>query len=389
MSAPSRAGGRRRHGPIALFAACGLLATFFTVGARAATGATDYYVSPQGSDSGDGSQSHPWATIQYAADHVQVGAAGATVHVADGTYTTPVRIETGGRAGAYLTFQAEHRWKATIAPAKADIVLENKASYVRIVGFEVTGRDAWAGILSWGRHNDISANHVHDIDVTGDCDGSPGGQGIGDDASASENTFIGNEVDTVGPYPRECEYIHNIYPSGAGDLVQNNISYHSSGSGIRFNHNAKGATIANNLAYANANHGIYITGGDTSADGFIITNNIAVDNAMYGIDVRSDANGAHNEYRNNLLHGNEKGAYGLDSSEEFTPPNTSGTVTGDPKLVDGRPAPGSPCVDGGVATGAPSEDYDGVPRPQGSAVDIGPYEFGGAAKSPSDKPLMP
>lgn len=34
----------------------------------------------------------------------------------------------------------------------------------------------------------------------------------------------------------------------------------------------------------------------------------------------------------------------------------------------------SPCVDHGLGTAAPAEDYLGVPRPQGTAVDIGAYE---------------
>lgn len=34
----------------------------------------------------------------------------------------------------------------------------------------------------------------------------------------------------------------------------------------------------------------------------------------------------------------------------------------------------SPGVDNGTSAGAPSEDYDGNPRPQGNAPDIGAYE---------------
>jgi hypothetical protein len=37
--------------------------------------------------------------------------------------------------------------------------------------------------------------------------------------------------------------------------------------------------------------------------------------------------------------------------------------------------PGSPAIDAGTSVGAPSTDQRGVPRPQGSNVDIGAYEF--------------
>ncbi|MEV0407018.1 choice-of-anchor Q domain-containing protein [Actinoallomurus sp. NPDC050550] len=347
-----------------------------------------YYVAPDGDDSkGDGSHAHPWATIQHAAERVTVASAGATVHVADGTYAEAVSNTKSGHAGGYLTFEAEHPGKAHIAPKNSDVPFENRGDYVRIVGFDISGSGgAWSGILIWGRHNVVQGDHVHDVlthIAPKDCDGSPGGQGIGDDASASDNAFLGNRVDHIGPYPTECEYIHGIYPSGGGDLIQNNIVYRTSGSGIRFNHNAKGATIANNLSFANADHGIYITGGDSTADHFVIDNNIVRDNAMYGINVRDDANGAHNQYRDNLFYRNGKGRYGLNNSREFTPPNSSGTLDADPRLVD-YTADGtgdyhltasSPCVDAGTATGAPADDLDGVTRPKGRGIDIGPYEF--------------
>ena len=41
---------------------------------------------------------------------------------------------------------------------------------------------------------------------------------------------------------------------------------------------------------------------------------------------------------------------------------------------DYRLAPGSEAIDAGTATGAPDHDYDGAPRPQGAAHDIGAYE---------------
>ncbi|MGI5224607.1 choice-of-anchor Q domain-containing protein [Actinoallomurus sp. CA-142502] len=348
-----------------------------------------YYVATDGDDkTGDGSQAHPWATIQHAAEQVKVASGGATVHVADGTYKDAVENKTSGHAGGHLTFVADHRWKAKIAPTSSAIPFENRGDYVRIEGFDVTSAGgAWSGILTWGAHNIVQGNHVHDIRTeigSGDCTGSPGGDGIGDDGSSSDNAFVGNQVDHIGPYPRECQYIHGIYPSGANDIIQDNVTYNSSGSGIRFNHNATGATITNNLSFANADHGIFISGGvDATADKFVISNNIVLDNAMFGINVRSDANGANNEFHDNLLWGNKKGTYGKDSSEEFTPPNSSGTLSEDPKLVDYRDdgtgdyhlTASSPCVDAGTDSGAPDADYDGVSRPQGHADDIGPYEL--------------
>ncbi|RSM34843.1 hypothetical protein DMA12_46685 [Amycolatopsis balhimycina DSM 5908] len=50
-----------------------------------AAGALQYYVSPAGSDSsGDGSQAHPWATIDHASDRVSVGENGTVAVVLTG-----------------------------------------------------------------------------------------------------------------------------------------------------------------------------------------------------------------------------------------------------------------------------------------------------------------
>ena len=47
---------------------------------------------------------------------------------------------------------------------------------------------------------------------------------------------------------------------------------------------------------------------------------------------------------------------------------------GAPGTFSNLPA-GSPCIDAGTSEGAPSEDFEGDPRPAGSAPDIGADEF--------------
>ena len=59
--------------------------------------------------------------------------------------------------------------------------------------------------------------------------------------------------------------------------------------------------------------------------------------------------------------------------------NTSNSLIGTDPLFFGpgdyHLQSGSPAIDAGTNTGAPSYDLDGVPRPQGASVDIGAFEF--------------
>jgi len=56
------------------------------------------------------------------------------------------------------------------------------------------------------------------------------------------------------------------------------------------------------------------------------------------------------------------------------------SLTSAPQLTaDGHLSAGSPAVDAGVCTGAPTDDFDGDHRPQGAACDIGADEFASGA----------
>jgi len=60
----------------------------------------------------------------------------------------------------------------------------------------------------------------------------------------------------------------------------------------------------------------------------------------------------------------------------------SHSLTSAPQLTsDGHLSAGSPAVDAGVCTGAPTNDFDGDQRPQGAACDIGADEFTTSAKT--------
>jgi hypothetical protein len=329
-----------------------------------------FYVSPAGNDADDGSQARPWRTIQRAANAVVPG---ATVFVAPGTYAEAVSSSRHGTASDRIRYVSTQQWGARITSANS-VVWRNTASYVDIVGFDVSGTGAaYIGILNGGSNVVVRDNHVHDIPAAG-CT-SNGGAGI-DNANyqASNSDIIGNVVHDIGGFPTACHRVQGIYHSNRGGHIWNNIVYRIVGYGIHLWHFPYGVTIANNLVFQSLSGGILIGSDDIVADEFLVTNNIVFDNPGYGIR-EIGRTGVHNRFLNNLVYRNG-------SNWRLLTGTQSGTVTADPKFVnyqasgngDYHLAATSPAIDAGTSEGAPPDDFEGTPRPQGAGWTIGPYE---------------
>ena len=104
-------------------------------GARSGGGGKALYVSATGNDSNDGSQAHPFATLQQAASVVTPG---TTVHVLPGTYTDPVTLTRDGTAQARIIFRSETRWGAKIKTTGSQAPWTTRADYIDIVGFDIS-----------------------------------------------------------------------------------------------------------------------------------------------------------------------------------------------------------------------------------------------------------
>jgi hypothetical protein len=350
-----------------------------------ATGGKAFYVSPQGNDTNDGSQQHPFATIQKAA---RVVTPGTTVHVLPGTYTQPVKLTKDGKANARIVFLSETKWGAKIATQGSKDPWTTQADYIDIINFDVTATHSRDGIENQGSFIHTIGNHVHDI--AGGCD-SIGGSGIDDsNYSAHDDDIIGNVVDHIGStYPKLCQYVHGIYHSTARGHIQNNIAYDNAGCGINLWHAATGTIVTNNLSFGNKEHGISLGTNTPNTDGvegdhFLVANNISIDNALLGIRERKGV-GSHNQYLNNIVYGNGDKPFG---DEQYNWPSAAGskdqgTITQDAQFVrfnddgtgDYHLKKGSPAINAGIKLDAPSLDFDNNPRPQGTGIDIGPYGY--------------
>jgi hypothetical protein len=343
----------------------------------------DLYVATTGNDSGSGSQSSPFRTIQHAAS---VARPSTTIHVASGNYVGDVSTGASGTATGRISFVA------AVSPAPVHIVgtgslaaWTNYGNYVDIENFEITGPGRF-GILNYGGHDAMIGNHVHDITLSGGCTGD-GGAGI-DDAnySASDDDIIGNVVHDIGK-PGGCNGVQGIYHSNLRGHIFNNIVYRASAWGIHLWHAATNVIIANNTVFANGGAsmggGIVIGSGDSPGgivlDNTKVINNIVFSNPSVGIEEYCydgpSCIGPHNLVSNNVVYGGAAGVVMLVGHDVKT-------IAADPQFRDYR-ADGSgdyhvlrssPAVNHGTSVSAPAYDIDNRVRPLGVGFDIGAYE---------------
>lgn len=342
------------------------------------------YVSTTGSDSGTGSETDPFRTIQKASS---VAKPSTTIHVAAGTYNGNVVTNASGTADGRIIFlyKGKPKWGAKIVGTGTEVMWTNNGSYVDIIGFDVTGPGR-LGILNYGSHTTIAHSHVHNLAVSGGCTGNGGAGILNGSYSASDNDIISNVVHDIGQLGA-CNQVQGIYHSNLRGHVFNNIVYRASSWGIHLWHAANNVVVANNTVFANGSAtmggGMVIGAGD-SPGGIVldytkVINNILYNNPNVGFmeycNDGDDCIGSHNTVAHNLVKGSARPIImkvGADVD----------TITEDPLFknyqADGsgnyRLRKDSPAVDKGTADSAPTQDINKVVRPRGAGFDIGAYE---------------
>jgi parallel beta-helix repeat protein len=215
-----------------------------------------FFVSPGGDDAADGTQAHPFRTIQHGLAQAK---AGQTVTVAAGTYTERITFPTSGTDAAFITLQA-----ATGAVPVLDgtgmvptlgwfpMVDMGSASFVRIRGFEIRNLRGIrqgaspVGILvsGSGQHVEILECHVHHIEANFD-DGSVPVQGA--DAHG---------IAVYGTGSTDATAIHDLLVDGC------EVDHCKLGSSesVVINGNVRNFSVTNNVIHDNNNIGIDLIG---------------------------------------------------------------------------------------------------------------------------------
>ena len=197
-----------------------------------------------GSDAGDGSAAHPFATLDHARVAMETGSIHTTT-IEAGTYK-PGATLTLGAADSGETFTAAPG-QAAVLDGAGTLVSLNGATGVTISG--LTFSDAGSALVLSGSSGDsIVGNHfLHN------------GTGIVLDG-ASHNTVSGNEVDSSANNGIEAKNA-STYNTFDSNIVNGVASLSSSGGGF-YLHGASDNTISHNLVENTAGVGIAVENWD-------------------------------------------------------------------------------------------------------------------------------
>jgi hypothetical protein len=333
------------------------------------------------------------------------------VIVEDGVYTDEngdgaiVMLNRGGTGSALVTFKARNKWGAKLDGQNNRAVNGfqfGAVNYIRIEGFEIygvgnggSGGASGIEIYSGGHDSQIVANHIHDVGKM--CTDTTNGQN-GIFVEQPNVTIERNLIHDIGrfalgengcnpatPYYQNND--HGIYMDGAVD-----------GSSIP---GASGTVVKNNIFYNNKRGWSIQVYPGTISRMKIYNNTFAFENPYREGHIIIGSSGSDNEIKNNIFYDPKGSAIYFYTGTQtnmvvsnnltYNCTISSGSAIGvtftnninssvglaflNLSLFDFHLTLLSPALDIGQNLADVTEDFDGIPRPQGAGYDVGAYEF--------------
>lgn len=330
--------------------------------------AADVFVDPAGNDSNTGLS--PTVAKRTLAAAMSIAQPGDTISCAAGTYSGNFTTSKGGNAAAgHITIRSAEKHAAIISGTSSgtQAAVTINHPYIRIQDMTITGTVSSGvrmGILVDASNIEIKGNRIHQIcQFLTEGTSFQGGAGIDFAGGNISNILIdGNLIYNIGLASSTQQLVHGMYLSAhvTNGRLLNNVIHDCEDFGFHAYdiEDASGWQIINNTV-AECGRGILQS-----------TNGITRNNWVYNTTGRAyDIRGTGNTGSNNRFGGTGTGATGTSVGATSATPSFVNASANDYRLNAG-----SPGVNQGTSTGAPTTDHNGVTRPVGGTVDIGAFE---------------
>jgi hypothetical protein len=389
---------------------CGL---FLTSGASAAC---TYYIAPNGSDSGAGSISSPWATINYASGKLTPG---QTLCARGGTYYKQAGYiwHSSGTATAPVTFRNypgekpvfDGEWGDT--GTEGDFLVFTNNSWV-----VVDGITAQRFTDQYGNGTIDFTNNLGAVDniIIQNSTFQDNGSNVSQDhhiyiATGATNITIRNNLFIRGagsavqayhtPAASKIKIYNNVMVGGLLNCTQSKTYPCAAGSvsnwGIIIG-DATDVQIYNNTIYG-MQRGIdfnYGSGGSAATGPYVVRNNLIINSTEFGLRVGSMYTPYASSDYNDFYGNNTDIVWG---SSYFSLAQFAASTANDHHSISANPSfvsvgsnfhlnSNSPVIDKGVVLSLVSTDMDGLSRSSGASFDIGAYEYAGSTTT--TKPIV-
>ncbi|MEA2522407.1 MAG: hypothetical protein QOI81_2053 [Actinomycetota bacterium] len=286
------------------------------------------------SDSGNGTASAPYCTIQAAVNKANPG---TTVLVESGIYSEKVSVNVSGTSTAPIVIQAAGGANVTVTSPGNGFALNN-VNWVTLDGFIIADSIGYGVLASGCNHVTVSNNHV-----SGSGKKTAGNTRYAILVRDTTNSTISNNItdhnsDAGVALTKSTTAVRvtgNVsfsnargYQSAApgidiranGNTIDRNTTYSNEDSGIQLYNGATGDVVIDNLSYGNGDHGIDVL----TAPNAVVVSNTAYGNFTSGITLETGSSGA--TVANNVLMDNgvtKRGNVWVDAS------SSPGTVLDD------------------------------------------------------------
>lgn len=305
-------------------------------------------------------------TLQTAIDQATNG---QTIYVNDGVYhgTGNVAVNFNGKAVTLRSKYGPSNCIVDCGGANQGFILSSNEDHFTVIqGFTIKNcKGGWGAAveLSWA-HPTIRGN-IFDSNSYGDFGAAIGGNGSS--PIIEKNIFMNNVCDS--------QYLSGVvsFVNGSSPLIQNNIFHDNSCRAINMTLPTGNAPkVINNTIVRNP-VGIHVDRRvDTSEQ--IFQNNILTENTI-GLEVVFGSEPYNPTWNCNIAYNNLTNYDGIADQT-----NLNGNLSINPLFVDSlnnnfKLQQNSPAINAGLLFNTPSDDFDGIPRPQGNGIDLGAYEY--------------